>query len=32
AARPAIADWMRQNQGSTARLLARAERLAGLPA
>lgn len=32
AAQPAVASWMRQNQGSTARLLARAEQLAGLPA
>ncbi len=28
----AVAEWMRQNQGSTARLISRAERLAGLSA
>ena len=32
AANPAIASWMSQNQGSTARLIERAQRLAGLPA
>lgn len=32
AANPAVAGWMRQNQGSTARLIERAQRLAGLPA
>ena len=32
AANPAVAGWMRQNQGSTARLIERAQRLAGLSA
>jgi 3-deoxy-D-manno-octulosonic-acid transferase len=32
AANPAVAGWMRQNQGSTARLIERAQQLAGLPA
>lgn len=32
AANPAVAGWMRQNQGSTTRLIERAERLAGLSA
>lgn len=31
-ANPAVAGWMVQNQGSTARLVERAQRLAGLPA
>lgn len=31
-ANPAVADWMRQNQGSTARLIERAQRLADLSA
>lgn len=30
AANPAVASWMRQNQGSTARLITRAQQLAGL--
>lgn len=32
AANPAVTGWMRQNQGSTARLIERAQRLAGLSA
>ena len=32
AANPAVASWMRQNQGSTARLIERAQQLAGLSA